>query len=79
MTTPIEKLNDFRQRILKCKALRAEGKDEEADALAPSAEELREALIALRAHRGQAVETAAEKKKPAIDPMANLNDLFAKK
>ena len=93
MPTPIEQLNDFRQRILKCQKLRAEAqvlrnadnvpaalvKEREADAAEPTTEELRQALIALRAHRGKAVEAAAERKKPKIDPLANLDDLFAPK
>lgn len=79
MPTPIEVINDYRQRILKCKALRAAGDEEGAKAIEPTDEELRDGLVALRAHRGQAVEKSAAKKKSKIDPMANLNDLFKPK
>jgi len=74
--TPITKINDLRSRILKAKALRSEGKEDAAQAVQPSPEELREGLIALRQHRGKSVESAARKKAPTIDPDANLQDLF---
>ena len=72
----LAEINDMRGRILRARDLRAEGKHAEALEVEPTAEELREGLLALRASRATARDTRAAKRQPAIDPNANLNDLF---
>lgn len=79
MSTPAEHLNDLRLRIVKARDLSAQGKDAEAEALLPSDDELREALIALRNDREVSASTTL-KKKEADSAFAsmNLQDLFKK-
>lgn len=79
MSTPTEQLNDLRARIVKARDLSAAGRDAEAEALLPSDDELRTALIALRNDRETSAATSL-KKKEADNAFAsmNLNDLFKK-
>ena len=76
----IQAINDLRLRIVKARDLRAEGRTAEADALDPSAEELRRALIALRKSRESAMTAKLQQreKRAAIASM-DLNDLFKPK
>ena len=75
----LAQLNDFRSRILRARKLEQEGRHEEAAALSPTVEELREGLLALRANRTLAAESSKQKKTGGIDPNMNLMDLFAPK
>ena len=71
-------LNDFRSRIIKARQLRAAGA-EVPDDLEPSDDEIRDAIMALRADRLAASQKSADKKAangPKIAPNMDLNDLF---
>lgn len=67
-------LNDLRQRVLKVQALKASG-EPIPEGLAPTRDELREALLALRGDRSVRATQAAEKKAASNVPL-NLNELF---
>ncbi len=80
MNPEVQQINDLRLRIVRARDLRAEGRTAEADAMDPSPEELREALLALRRMRETAVSSRLKRKeqKAAIASM-DLNDLFKPK
>lgn len=75
----IQKLNDLRSRVLRASELRALGRYDEANAMDPTNEEIRQGLIQLRTERGEATRTSDEKKaKAQAAAPLNLNDLFSK-
>jgi hypothetical protein len=76
-TEPVSTINDHRLRIVQARMLHAEGKHDEANALMPSAEDLNEALSALRDERAtKAAATLKKKEKRAKALSMDLNDLF---
>ncbi len=67
----LKKLQDFRSRIVRAKALEA-AEEPVPEGLVPSDDEIRESLIALRQNRG---ETTARKPAPSSTDF-DLNELF---
>ena len=67
-------LHDLRQRVLKVQALKA-ANEPIPDGLAPTRDELREALLALRSDRSVRTVKAEAKKESTAVPL-DLNKLF---
>lgn len=75
MSDPVATINDMRLRIIRSQELSRTGQPV-PDGLVPSAEEMREALLALRQERASASTRASSKRKAAAPLPTDLNDLF---